>query len=264
VYVVRIARSITLAGALLVIAGCGRVGFGSIDPDAFIDGSDAMKLAYREAVLADAPVGYWRLADSGAAAHDEVGGPDGAYQGGYTHAQPGALVDDPDLATMFDGTSGEINVGDRFDFPANAPWTLEIWLKEANTNYAHFITKEIRVGANPVDGYALLQNGGVAYVERVKNSIVSATLKATLPLNQFVYLVGTYDGAHLAFYVDGTLFNSRDEMQSNNSVSTPVLIGAMATGGYFGGTLDEVAIYDHALAPDRIALHHTIGVMGPQ
>src|SRR4051794_16029923 len=56
------------AALVVLIAGCGRLHFG--EPDG---GPDASRQTYREAVLADGPIGYWRLADTGLTARDEMG-----------------------------------------------------------------------------------------------------------------------------------------------------------------------------------------------
>src|SRR3954470_6299940 len=51
--------------------------------DAPPDSTDALPgtVTYREAVIADAPIGYWRLGDTGAIARDEMGHFDGTYTG---------------------------------------------------------------------------------------------------------------------------------------------------------------------------------------
>ena len=51
--------------------------------------------AYRDAVLADSPVGYWRLAETTGAAVDTAGNAaGGTYNGGMTRGVPGALAND--------------------------------------------------------------------------------------------------------------------------------------------------------------------------
>jgi hypothetical protein len=77
--------------------GCGRRGF--VDSDASpIDAA----LAYRETVLADHPLAYWRLADSDITARDELGGDNGQYAGACTFGAPGAIAGN--AAVTFDGS----------------------------------------------------------------------------------------------------------------------------------------------------------------
>jgi hypothetical protein len=48
--------------------------------------------AYREAVMADGPIGYWRLDEpAGTLARDETGQWDGTYVGDLAQGQPGAV-----------------------------------------------------------------------------------------------------------------------------------------------------------------------------
>jgi hypothetical protein len=42
--------------------------------------------------------------------------------------------------------------------------------------------------------------------------------------------------------------------------SANALIGADSAGDFFAGQLDEVAVYDHALSAERVAVHHNLGI----
>ena len=64
--------------------------------------------------------------------------------------------------------------------------------------------------------------------------------------------VGTYDGRSLALYKDGVLVGSSSDTRGAESADVLSLVG----GSDFRGVLDEVAIYDKALAPDRVMAHH--------
>jgi hypothetical protein len=54
------------------------------------------------------------------------------------------------------------------------------------------------------------------------------------------------------------------DTRSANAVTTPVLIGASTELNFHQGRIDEVALYDHVLAAERIALHHDLGINGPR
>jgi len=251
----------------LALTACGRIGFAvrsGDDDDTFGSGA----LTYHQAVLDDSPVAYWRLADSGSVAHDETGAHDGSYVGTCTHGVAGALANDPDLATRFDGSTCEVMLDTGLEFAGNAPFTLEPWVSEtAGQAIAHYITRESRSGNSPVDGYALLDydgQGGV-YMERVANMTITHSPALSIARGQFVYVVGTYDGAALQLYLDGNAVATPvTDSHAVPTFSTNALLARQPGGFFFGGVLDEVAIYDHALAADRIALHHQIGVAGPQ
>ena len=62
----------------------------------------AIPSAYRDTVLADHPISYWRLDEtSGTTATDVQLANTGAYVGSPTLGQPGAIVGDPDTAVSF-------------------------------------------------------------------------------------------------------------------------------------------------------------------
>src|SRR6266852_7303617 len=68
---------------------------------------------YSAVILADKPLGYWRLGESdpSQAAKDASGnGNDGTYVGGVTLGQKGAINRDPDTAAQFDGSTGYVDI----------------------------------------------------------------------------------------------------------------------------------------------------------
>jgi hypothetical protein len=234
------------------------------DAGAMSDGADAPAAGtYRDAVIADTPLSYWRLGDSGTVAKDEMGVHDGTYVGGCTHGRPGAIAGDSNTATAFDGSSCEVQLPDAFGFPGNAPFTVEAWfdLSVAPTIFFHLFTKETRDTTNPIDGYSLLISPTIGVeIERVVAGSVNKSPAMVVPTGQWAHAVAVYDGTQLLMYVDGVSIGTRPETAVANAISTPALIGAQSTGSYFTGDIDEVAIYDHALSAARIALHHQLGV----
>jgi hypothetical protein len=78
-------------------------------------------------------------------------------------------------------------------------------------------------------------------------------------------LVGTYEGANWKLYRNGT------QVASAPAAVGPVpvngggwAIGSTGSGfpGEFTGAIDEVAIYDTALTPTKVATHYLIGKVG--
>jgi hypothetical protein len=252
-------------GIVAVLAGCGRFGFTDHASDARAIDAD-MRVVYRAGVLADHPVAYWRLGDVGLVARDELGQLDGTYAGGVMLGQTGAVTADADGAARFDGLTGQVNGPDVLPFSGIMPYSLEAWVNEPSTaRYQHYVTKETRVAPGPIDGYALLQGPGTdVYTERCIAQTCSIAGNLAIAADTWTHLVATYDGSSLALYIDGEPRDASADARAMAAYSTPLLLGAHINGANLDGTLDEVAIYDHALAPDRIALHHRIGVSGPQ
>jgi hypothetical protein len=243
-----------------------RYGFGDVamtDPDA---GPDAdTRITYRDAVLADQPLGYWRLADSDTIAHDETGHADGTYDPACQHNTAGALAGDADTATTF-GDQCTLDLGDGFAFTGNAPFTIELWLATDMIGNTQFVAmKETRGVSTPTDGYAIVVNQTDLYAERIVATNARDVGVFTLPATGFIHVAFVYDGATLLLYSDGVASNpSADPRPLNTYVSPLAISGLPGYGERVHGSIDEVAVYDHALAADRIQLHHDIGTLGPR
>ena len=213
---------------------------------------------YRANVLADGPIGYWRLDDSPGTtkAHDETKMHDGTYVGTCTLGVPGALPNE--TAVHFDGKSCTVDLGANFGFPSRASFSIEALVKTdaTATGYGHIFSKQLRVSDAPVDGYALLFDSPIStYAERAVNSDNRITSPAAFPKAVFTHLIATYDGATLDVYVDGQPVGSGGDTTPMAQLTAHALIGSAGTTNFFKGDIDEVAIYDKALTPDRIAAH---------
>ena len=251
--------------ALVILVGCGRIGF---DPSDGGGGDDSpVAVTYRGEVLADRPIGYWRLGDPTRIV-DELGGPDGVLVGSCQLGELGLLAGDPDSSIKFDGTC-HLDVGSGFSFVGNSPFTLEAWIfPELAGSYEHIVTREVRDDADPIHGYALLDSPTGVYVERVVASSSSETQPQPVALAQSTHIVGTYDGDFLVMYVGGRPIGSGVAAATVATAYTANLLIGVTRGptffySYFRGRIDEVAIYDHALTPARIQRHHEIGSAGP-
>jgi hypothetical protein len=229
--------------------------------DAPIDAPpDAPTSVYRAAVLADAPLAYWRLGEkSGTVAHDETGhGYDGTYTGTYTLGAAGALAGDPDTAVTLDGVTGEVDVGNNFDFAGQVPFSFEAWVKPAviDSVYRHVVTKmAFDVLGNPQVGtYVILQQGNtILGFERWQDAATELTVEtSSFPTaGSWAHVVATYDGSAGDLYVNGV------PVQASASAGGVTASGVhMLWGNVLQGVIDEIAVYDHALSAARVAAHH--------
>ncbi|MBX3219477.1 MAG: LamG domain-containing protein [Labilithrix sp.] len=218
------------------------------------DSSDA-KASYRDAVMADGPLGYWRLGETaGTNAKDEVGAHAGVYQGGITLGLPG-IADDGDTALGLAGTNGSVQLGDSLDFSGNVPITLEawVWLDALDTDYRRVIAKRGAEG-----GYSIFcqTNSAGCSLELRGGGGAAITCDVEMEKERWYHVVGTYDGTTARAYRDGVEVCNRIATVTFSKVDAPLVIGAWSTGGnYLEGKLDEVAIYDKALPAARIAEH---------
>jgi hypothetical protein len=233
-------------------------------------GPDATANAYRRAVLADAPVAYWRLEEAaGTVARDEIGAHPATYSvTGITYAVDGAMAGS--IAVSLDGKTARIVITGAFAFAGAAPFSLEAWVKpsivDANTRW---ITCRSPLAAPlPSEGYELYfgasDAGTYLLFDRMHNGARSGYASGSLlSPGSFTYLVGTYDGQQNRLFVDGNAAGAEATVAGLDTPDGGALVwGDTAEGqlNKFGGVLDELAIYDKALPQERIVAHfHAAG-----
>ncbi|HEY1692130.1 MAG TPA: LamG domain-containing protein [Polyangiaceae bacterium] len=223
-------------------------------------GPDAPSSVYRAAVLADDPLAYWRLDEtSGTVAHDETGhGHDGTYVGTFTLGQPGALAGDPDTAVGLDGVSGHVDVGLAFDFSPSLPFTLEGWvnLTTIDATYRHVVTNmQYGNGGMPFTGTYIVyvQGSEKLGLERWSSGTTELAVESTTftATDVWAYVVGTFDGTTGTLYVNGV-----SQAAATSLAGTTASGVDMVWGDLLAGTLDEIAVYDHALPQARVTAHY--------
>jgi hypothetical protein len=232
---------------------------------------------YVSTIIADQPIAYFRLDETnGTIAYDYAGGNNGIYND-VQLGQPGYSSIDPDFAVTFLGVTGSYLGGigaTTIDFPGTASeFSIEAWANGA---------------AGQLDGAAVIAKGtgdvGGQYATEqfcigVNNAVyrffvcddvgnVAEADASTGPDGVWHHLVGVCDeqGGALTFYVDGAPVASTG---FGNLVSTgilpsqsPVSIGAERSGVLptydwaYGGTIDEVAIYNTALSASQVQAHY--------
>jgi hypothetical protein len=225
------------------------------------DGGEGGVLSYAATVLSDGPIAYWRLDDTTTATAKDISGNghDGSYQGGVTLGVRGAIANDLDSAVQFDG-SGEMvaAVPNSFDFTGNVPYTVEVWAKPMSTPTGMAVvgTNTYAADAGGYMGWYVAYNNN-AYLDNWRNN--GGTGNPAPAPGAFIHIVGTYDGATLAMYVNGQSFSSNPSATVLPATGAPFTAGRVADWTRFTGVLDEIAIYDKVLSATRIAAHYARG-----
>jgi hypothetical protein len=73
-----------------------------------------------------------------------------------------------------------------------------------------------------------------------------------LSLNTWVFLAGTYDGATMKLYVNGTLVASKSQTGNITTTKDPVHIGGDWDNEMFNGVVDNVRVYNRALSATEL------------
>lgn len=135
--------------------------------------------------------------------------------------------------------------------PRNA-LTIEAWVNPSTTmNWRKVISKSV---GNNTD-YSIFQGAENNLAFSIKMGSVARTAYApanSVPLGEWTYVVGTYDGSRMKLYLNGNLVKTINISGQINTHNEPLRIGGENPGAYFEGMIDEVKIYNEALSAAEI------------
>jgi len=252
------------AASVVLVAVMGsacRLGFSercTADPSCEDAPDGATGAPYAAAVLADAPLAYFRFDEpGGTVAASVVGGVTGTYEGAFRFGAPGA-VGDGNSAVTFDGTTTRIPVGDVFPFAGTAPYSLELWVRPSSITDTRFLID--RRSAAGTEGYTMYLGDTYLLHARTSAGVEFGYVNIGTPvIGAWSHVVATFDGTETVIYLDGV------EVGRNvGTAASPIGGGAGAfvigdnDPGQFNklaGDLDELAVYGSALSAAQVAAH---------
>jgi hypothetical protein len=221
-------------------------------------------LPYLATILADKPIAYYRFAEqAGTDAIDQTGQHSATYRGPVTlNVLPGALLSEVEPAIHPGSTDAScVAVGASIDFPERRPFSAEIWVKfdSFDGSYRHLITKNKLDAAGGRQAFGIYVHDREISFERYIAGNVIAVAGGTVDAGTYVHIVGTYDGAQIAIYINGklkgALADSRPALPSDGDLNIGCTV--FPSGIYSTlGVLDEAAIYKTALPPERVNAHY--------
>jgi Concanavalin A-like lectin/glucanases superfamily/Bacterial Ig domain len=172
-------------------------------------------------------------------------------------------------ALAFNGTNSWVTVADAAALDLTTGMTIEAWVNPTSlTSWRSILLKERTVGlsyslyaTNPDVGSAppaTFINLGIA-------NDTSASGTQALPLNTWTHLAGTYDGSQLKMYVNGSLRQTVNVTGSMTVSDGPLRIGgnSVYSGEFFAGLIDEVRLYNRALALAEIQINMNSPINAP-
>jgi hypothetical protein len=156
-------------------------------------------------------------------------------------------------ALSFDGTSSWVTVPDAGSLDLTTGMTLEAWVKPSalGSRWCTVVFKQQPIGM----AYSLYADAGTGNPLGQVNigGEQNAFGAGSLPLDEWSHLAVTYDGAQLSLYVNGALAGSKAQTGSILVSSDPLRIGGNSIWSeWFAGAIDEVRVYDRALAAAEI------------
>ncbi|MBK8756846.1 MAG: PKD domain-containing protein [Actinomycetales bacterium] len=224
---------------------------------------------YAMALLADSPVHYWRMNDSGSTLADALGDWHGIYADGTTKGQAGALLSETDTAAAFNGTStGYAVTATSVPTLAPATFSVEAWFKTSSTAGGKIVGwgNATNASSTSYDRHIYINGSGQLTFGVYAGATKTLTSGTGYNDGQWHHVVGAVDqAAGMTFYVDGRRIGAL-----NGAIKAEQKTGYWHIGGdtlgtwpnapsnrYLDGTIDEVAVYQTALTPAQVAAHYT-------
>ncbi|MBY0369704.1 hypothetical protein K2X33_03395 [bacterium] len=206
------------------------------------------------AILADSPVGYWRLGESSGTTAKEFSGNglNGTYTNSPTLGATGATAGD--TAVTFDGSNDYVAVAHSTTLTPTSEVSLEAIVKYTTTSLQVVVQKYL--GSTPYPGYVMAVNNGKVGCQFGSSGTYtySATTKND---GNYHHVVCTLNSSNLlTVYVDGTSSNSATVTPSLSNTVTLSIGSYNAAGNFFTGTIQDVAVYSTALSSTRVAAHY--------
>lgn len=251
----------SLALGCVALAACGRLGFGS-GSDSGLQLTDAQgpdsgaTSRYAAAIVGANPLAYWRFDDVRTPTALDASGHEhhGTYAG-VALGRPGAVGDGNPAVELLSVSGAQIDMGDRFGFPGNAAFTIEMWVNPT-------APAGLLVGKNDFNTATSLYDGWLIYYHETNTMLRRAAENIAAPpitVGEYSHLVATYDGVTAVMYVNGVGSSDVTSVAMPNAIA-PFLVGRQAMGQWapYIGLIDELAIYDYALTPTEVAAHYRI------
>lgn len=228
---------------------------------------------YREEVLKDSPLLYWRLSElTGTTAQDETGfNRDGTYTtasgGTITLGAAGALNSEPSDPSVTLGhgtilsTTKAIVVSAASTAFDTATMTAEAWVHPTSGQTGkHGVVS--CMGTNAGARWYIRLNPTTGEIE-IMHDLATILTGQSVAFNAWTYLVVTFDtDSKYRVYLDGTLAMTTGPGTTSlgSPTNQPIVVGhnnGNDNGSeLFTGSIDEVAVYGTALTSTRIAAHY--------
>jgi len=208
-------------------------------------------------------IGYWNMDN------ESINGTtvlDNAENNHGTSANtPTILAGKIGQAMSFNGSSDYVTLPYTPKYQFTTSMGIGGWAYRSDWNFA---TDEKLISNTEAGGYQISFNaaggweGKAAILARINGSYIGPGILLSSLSPGWHHFFGTYDGRYLKFYVDGVLVDTSDvgaNYPITYSYNNSVMIGAepyldsTPSGYYFGGSIDDVRIYNYALSAQEVS-----------
>jgi hypothetical protein len=161
-----------------------------------------------------------------------------------------------DGSALFNGLDSVVSIPNSatVDLHGNVGLTLSAWINSTDASRDQAIVGKWGLGGDEDDQFWLaLQNGRVRFLT---DEEVTEIYSQTMPhSNEDYHVVGVYDPAvrQIEIFINGRLDAAKPLLHNIRSTTQEVLIGNAAFASLpFIGTIDDVRIYNRALAAEEV------------
>lgn len=223
---------------------------------------------YSAEVLADSPIGYWRLDEtSGTLLADSSGnGRHGTYIGNPSLGNPGAVAGGTAPLLVNNGGNGTGQYGvvpHHASLDPSGAFTLECWVNPVSYQSQSGLIYKFSNGTRAWD-WKMVGGGVNSIIIQINDTTAGPTASCSTeaPLGVWTHLVVVFTpNTNVRFYVNGIFTNQVSYPHSMFAGTSEVRLGfgwsPTAPSAYgLNGFIDECAIYPSALSADRIAAHY--------
>ncbi|MCX6923215.1 MAG: LamG domain-containing protein, partial [Verrucomicrobia bacterium] len=225
--------------------------------------------SYPAAVAQDAPLTYYPLNETEqATAYDYSGGShDGAQNGIFTFGAAGprpptyAGFTTTKTAYTFDGATTYIDCGAGSALSGTTDFTVEAWINTPSILVPGYIIQQrgagydgeymLTINTNGTLSFAVYGGGGYQF------NISSPTSAKLVDDGKWHYVAAVRTATNGTLYIDGGPVATGAGAARPLDPTFSVTIGrdSRDSTAYFNGLMSDVAIYNYALSPTRVAVH---------
>ena len=221
---------------------------------------------YPAQVDADGAQPYWRLGETtGTSFASSIGSYTGTWTGSPTLGVTGALNSDTNKAVTLNGSSQYGTVTSASQLSKTNNFSIELWLKRSKNAASQAVLGKPLTTTTKSENYGIWLDTSNKVRFEVGNGTNSQTVTSAAAVDtNWHHIVATFASGSLKLYLDGSLSASATASFSTTATNSSTLdVGRAGTSNYYGGSLDEIAIYGSALTATQIADHHTKGTSTP-
>jgi len=215
----------------------------------------------RQRIIARAPIGWWRLAETSGVAKDSSGsGRPGTVSGTGVTRQAASLMPEGGWGYTFAGaSSGSVSMGDDAAFEFNQGYTIEIFGLQYTTSTSQAIVSKALSPSGKGWGVFVTTGGKIRFFAITAAGASVWLLDTDAAYNDGLphHVVAESDGSTnaITIYVDGVAVK-----QTTAGAGTPdtnaanFSIGSLdLAGSFFTGTIDDVVVYNTAIGAAAVA-----------